>query len=90
MDRQAMAYVQGRVLDIGCGAGRHALYLQGQGFDALGIDNSPLAVEVCRRRGLLRAQVLPITQVSRALGSFDTILMMGNNFGLVGNPRRAR
>jgi SAM-dependent methyltransferase len=90
MDRQAMAYAQGRVLDIGCGAGRHALYLQDKGFDVLGIDNSPLAIEVCRRRGLAKAQVLPLTRVSRALGTFDTILMMGNNFGLVANPRRAR
>jgi ubiquinone/menaquinone biosynthesis C-methylase UbiE len=37
-----MKYVKGRrVLDIGCGVGRHALYLQNeerQGFDVLGID----------------------------------------------------
>jgi 2-polyprenyl-3-methyl-5-hydroxy-6-metoxy-1,4-benzoquinol methylase len=88
-EQQAMTYVRGRVLDIGCGAGRHALYLQGQGFDVHGIDNSPGALEVCRRRGLSKTSLMSLTQVSRKLGVFDTVLMMGNNFGLVGNPKRA-
>jgi SAM-dependent methyltransferase len=88
--QQAIQYVIGRVLDIGCGAGRHSLYLQQKGFDVLGVDASPLAIEVCQRRGLKQAQVRSITQVSAKLGKFDTILMLGNNFGLVGSPRRAK
>jgi SAM-dependent methyltransferase len=88
--KQAMSYVRGRVLDIGCGAGRHSLYLQEQGFDPLGIDISPLAIEVCKLRGLEKAKVLSITQVSSKLGTFDTILMLGNNFGLFGSFKRAR
>lgn len=88
--RQAMDYVSGRVLDIGCGPGRHALYLQSQGFDVTGVDVSPLAIEVCRRRGLKKAEVRPITQVSAKLGTFETILMLGNNFGLFGSFRRAK
>lgn len=90
IDKKAIEYVRGRVLDVGCGAGRHALYLQGLGYDVLGIDKSPRAVLVCRERGLRNAEVLSITQVSRKLGTFDTIIMMGNNFGLMGNPKRAR
>jgi len=89
-EKQAMSHVRGKVLDIGCGAGRHALYLQGQGFDVHGIDNSPGALEVCRRRGFTKTSLLPLTQVSRNLGVFDTVLMMGNNFGLVGTPKRAQ
>ena len=88
--QQATKYAVGRVLDIGCGAGRHSLYLQQQGFDVLGLDVSPLAIEVCKRRGLKKAQVKSITQVSYKLGRFDTILMLGNNFGLFGSPRRAK
>jgi len=88
--QEAIRYVRGRVLDIGCGAGRHSLYLQERGHDVLGIDLSPKAIEVCRQRGLKRAQVLPITQVNSKLGRFETILMLGNNFGLFGNRRRAR
>jgi len=89
-EKEAMKYVRGKVLDIGCGAGRHVLYLQNKGFDVLGIDISPLAIKVCKLRGLKKAKVLSITQISSKLGKFDTILMMGNNFGLFGNPKRAR
>jgi SAM-dependent methyltransferase len=88
LDQKAITYVTGRVLDLGCGAGRHALYLQEKGFDVVGIDNSPRAIEVCRARGLQHAQVLPMTRITRELGLFDTILMFG--FGLVGNVKRAR
>ena len=80
----------GRVLDIGCGAGRHCLYLQKQGHDVLGTDISPLAIQICEHRGLKNSLVTPITQLSAKIGIFDTILMMGHNFGLVGSFKRAR
>jgi 2-polyprenyl-3-methyl-5-hydroxy-6-metoxy-1,4-benzoquinol methylase len=59
MEKEAVKFVKGRVLDIGCGAGRHSLYLQEKGFDVFGIDNSPLAVKVCKLRGLRKAEVMP-------------------------------
>lgn len=89
-NRRAVKLARGRVLDIGCGAGRHALHLQRQGHVVTGIDSSRLAIAVCKRRGLKRARVLPITRLPAGFGPFDTILMLGNNFGLFGNPRRAR
>ena len=89
--RQALRLVHGRrVVDIGCGAGRHALYLQQRGFEVLGIDASPLAIRTARARGLKRAKVVPIENVSPRLGKFDTLILFGNNFGLFGNPRKAR
>jgi len=81
-EKKAMRCVKGKVLDIGCGAGRHSLYLQEKGFDVLGIDTSPLALKVCRLRGLKKTRLMSITQVSSKLGKFDTLLMLGNNFGL--------
>ncbi len=90
LQREAMQFVRGRVLDVGCGAGRCCLYLQKRGHQVVGIDVSPLAIKTCRQRGVNDARVLPFTQVNRALGRFDTILMMGNNFGLFGSWRRAR
>jgi hypothetical protein len=56
----------------------------------MGIDESPLAVKVCQLRGLREARVLPIRRISSRLGTFDTIVMLGNNFGLFGSFRRAR
>lgn len=88
--RRAMTKVRGRVLDVGVGAGRHALYLQERGHEVVGIDVSPLALEVCRQRGLKETRLLSLTQADASLGRFDTVLMLGNNFGLFGGYRRAR
>jgi SAM-dependent methyltransferase len=88
--KKAMEFVKGRVLDVGCGAGRHSLYLQGKGFDVLGIDVSPLAVKVCRLRGLKRAKVMSIDEVDFKLGYFDSVVMLGNNFSLFGSFKKAR
>lgn len=91
LERQAIDRARGKVLDVGCGAGRHALYLQGKGFDVTGIDNSPGAIRVCRLRGLRRAVVRPIEEIGKfRAGAFDTILMLGNNFGLFGSAENAR
>lgn len=89
-ERRAIQLARGKVLDIGCGAGRAALYLQKKGLNVLGIDVSPLVLKVCRLRGLRKTKLLSITQLTRRLGVFDTLLMYGNNFGLVGNSTRAR
>jgi len=89
-EKLAARYVHGSVLDIGCGGGRWSLYLQKKGHDVLGVDFSPLVVKVCKMRGLHNVMVKSITEVDFRLGRFDTILMMGNNFGLFGNPKRAR
>ncbi len=89
-EKRAIKHARGSVLDIGCGAGRHAIYLQARGHNVLGIDVSPLALKVARLRGLRKTRVLPITKVSRSLGAFDTVLLLGNNFGLLANKRRAR
>ena len=91
IDKEAMKYVRGRVLDIGCGAGRHSLYLQGKGFDVTGIDNSPLAIKVSRQRGLKKAKAIGIEEIGQFRpDSFDTVIMMGNNFGLFGSFRLAQ
>jgi SAM-dependent methyltransferase len=89
-EKLAAKYVKGRVLDIGCGGGRWSLYLQKKGHDVLGIDTSPLAVKVCKLRGLRKVMLKSIADIDSSLGRFDSILMMGNNFGLFGNPKRSR
>lgn len=90
LHKQAMKHVKGRILDIGCGVGRHALYLQSKGYDITGIDRSPLAIEVCKRRGLKHAVVGDMNTMNFTPASFDTLLMMGNGFGLLGSKERGR
>ncbi|MFN0140946.1 MAG: class I SAM-dependent methyltransferase [Pyrinomonadaceae bacterium] len=90
-EKKIISFARGRVLDIGCGAGRHAIYLQDKGLDVTGVDNSPGAIKVSKSRGLKRALLRSIDDISKfKSNSFDTILMMGNNFGLFGNPAKAK
>ncbi|MEE9592692.1 MAG: class I SAM-dependent methyltransferase [Thermoplasmata archaeon] len=89
-EQRGMRFARGRVLDIGVGAGRHALYLQDKGLDVTGVDVSPLALRVSQERGVRRTEGAAVTQLSRRMGTFDTLMMMGNNVGLFANPRRMR
>lgn len=89
-ERRSMRYARGRVLDVGCGAGRVALHLQDLGHPVTGIDVSPGAVRVSVERGVGDARVLPVGKLGPSLGVFDTVVMMGNNFGLLGDPDSGR
>jgi SAM-dependent methyltransferase len=89
-ERKAIGLAWGRVLDIGCGAGRHSLHLQGKGLDVVAIDRSPLTVKVAKLRGVKNARIMPLEDIDFEPNSFDTILMLGGNFALVGSPERAR
>src|SRR5678815_59292 len=44
-EQRVFESVRGHVLDVGCGAGRHALEAQRRGLDVVAIDISPGAVE---------------------------------------------
>ncbi len=90
-ERRALSFASGRILDIGCGAGRHSLYLQNKGFAVTGIDTSPGAVKVCKLRGLRNVLVRPIRQVDKFKpATFDTVLLLGNNFGLLSSAEAAK
>jgi SAM-dependent methyltransferase len=74
--------IRGRVLDVGCGTGEHALMAAGLGLEATGVDAAPTAIDAAGRkardRGLTaRFLVWDALQLA-ALGEvFDTVLDSG-------------
>jgi SAM-dependent methyltransferase len=84
-EQRAIDCAAGRVIDIGAGGGRHSLRIQAQGLSVTAIDISPGAVELCRLRGIIDARVAGIAHVGSMDGPFDTVVMLGNNFGLFGS-----
>ena len=89
-DHRAVDRVRGDVLDIGVGAGRIALLLQERDVPVTGLDVSPGALAVARKRGvrdLVRATVDEHAADGRR--RYDTFLLLGNNLGLVEGRERA-
>ncbi|MBN9493929.1 methyltransferase domain-containing protein [bacterium] len=85
IDQWLISCAAGRTLDIGCGTGRHSLELQSRGIEVIALDNSPRAIEVCRRLGV-RDTVVAAIGSYRAANRFDSFLMIGNNIGLLESP----
>lgn len=81
MEQRALQLAKGRVLDVGCGAGSHSLYLQKKrSLDVLSIDISPNAIKACILRGLKNAIVEDIKTLENK--KFDTILLLMNGTGI--------
>lgn len=85
IEREAMKEVRGRVLDVGAGPGRHSLYLQRRGFDVVAVDPSPTQCALARIRGVRQVYQASVKRLPRGLGTFGTVLMLGNNLGLAGD-----
>lgn len=85
MERTALEECRGRVLDLGAGAGCHALELQQRGFTVKAVDISPGAVAVMQERGVREVACHDIFDPALAAGEkFDTVLMLMNGVGLTG------
>lgn len=86
-ERDVLASVDGPVIDLGCGPGRLVVSLATRGVPALGVDSSPSAVALARRRGA--------TVLERDLfgplpgeGRWATALLFDGNVGIGGDPAR--
>jgi SAM-dependent methyltransferase len=86
----ALRLARGRVVDVGCAAGRVALHLQARGMDVVGVDASALAIGAARARGLRHTRCMTVDALGAHMGSFDTAVLFGNNFGIFGTPSRLR
>ena len=79
LEQKALKLAKGSILDVGCGAGSHSLYLQAKGFQVKAIDISKGAIEVAKTRGVLHAELKPILEETE---TFDTILLLMNGSGI--------
>ena len=86
-DEQLIGDLPGPVLDVGCGPGRHLHALAARGVFALGVDLSPVAVELARGRGV-RAITGSIFGELPGSGTWRSALLLDGNIGIGGAPAR--
>jgi len=83
IEQKALQLAKGKILDVGCGAGSHALSLQNErNLEVTAIDISEKAIETCRLRGIKNAKVENILDLEGE--KFDTILLLMNGTGIFG------
>jgi SAM-dependent methyltransferase len=84
LEQKALLLAKGKVLDVGCGAGSHSLYLQNEKKLAVtAIDISEKAVEACKLRGVSNAKIEDILRFETD-EKFDTIILLMNGTGIFG------
>ncbi|RYZ37507.1 MAG: class I SAM-dependent methyltransferase, partial [Sphingobacteriales bacterium] len=88
LELAALDLCRGTVLDIGAGAGSHALALEDRKIKVTALDISPLAIEVATMRGVTKAVAEDIFSFSGR--KFDTLLLLMNGIGLCGNMEGLR
>jgi SAM-dependent methyltransferase len=79
IEQKALQLATGRILDVGCGAGSHSLYLQQQSNEVVSIDISEKAIQACRLRGVAHPLKMDVMEVTE---KFDTILLLMNGTGI--------
>ena len=82
LEALALDLCRGRVLDVGAGAGVHALQLQSRGMEVTAIDVAPECVTIMRERGVHHAQVADLFSFEG--DRFDTIICLCNGLDKVG------
>ena len=83
LEQKALQLAKGKILDIGCGAGSHALYLQEKGLAVTAIDISENAIKACELRGVQNCKVSNVLDWD-ASEKFNTILLLMNGTGIFG------
>jgi len=82
LEARALELCRGHVLDVGAGAGLHALELQRRGMVVTAIDIAPECVAIMRERGVRRADTANLFTFDG--GPFDTVICLCNGLDKVG------
>jgi len=80
IEQQALQECRGKILDVGCAAGSHSLYLQNKGLPVHAIDISKKSIQICSLRGLQHAYHTSLLEWNKE--KYDTILLMMNGTGI--------
>lgn len=83
-EKIALKNSMGKVLDLGCGAGCHSLYLQNKGFDVTAVEVSKKSANVALSQGVKK--VINEDWRNLTLKNFDTVLVLMNGMGLAESP----
>jgi SAM-dependent methyltransferase len=84
LEQKALQLAKGKVLDVGCGAGSHALELQNERkLEVTAIDISENAVKACQLRGIKNVKIANILDLDTE-NKFDTIILLMNGTGIFG------
>lgn len=83
--RRRLSALEGPVVDVGCGAGKHALWFQDRGFEVVAIDTSPGAVATARERGVADAREMDMFDLGFGPDRFRSALVVGTQSGLAGS-----
>lgn len=86
LEKLALRYCKGTVLDIGAGAGSFALELQEKGLSVTALEISPLSCKIMQQRGVEQIEEGDFWSYSK--GKYDTLLVMMNGIGLAGTLTR--
>ena len=79
----ALSLCDGKVLDVGAGAGAHALYLQEKGFDVSALEISHAACNILQQRGVQNIMNNDFFELKNQ--KYDTLLFLMNGIGLAEN-----
>ncbi len=79
-EKKVLNLCQGRVLDVGAGAGSHSLYLQQKGHEVIAIDISTGGVACMKQRGVKNVMNADFMEMKDS--QFDTILFLMNGLGM--------
>lgn len=80
LEKKALEVCSGKILDIGAGAGSHALELQKKFDEVYALEISPSACEVMKNRGV--QQIICEDVFNYKAEKFDTLLLLMNGIGL--------
>ncbi|AGC77613.1 tellurite resistance protein TehB [Nonlabens dokdonensis] len=82
IERKALSFCIGDILDVGAGAGSHSVYLESKDFNITALDQSDGAIKVLHQRLQKPNSTIIKENIWQHNGRYDTILLLMNGTGI--------